>query len=740
MITLSKTKTKNMPEELIVGGRRIGGFCMRWMTVLVALLAWHAHAAAVNLTDISFNTLQGGALEIRMDFDGAPPEPKGYSTEQPARIALDLDGVSSKLKQRRHTIDAGNARAVNVIEADGRTRVVVSLVEMANYNSRVEGSSLVVTVGNDGARNFLTEPKEVLGGAFASGRTGTAVAASTVAGLAIEDIDFRRGEKGEGQLVINLSDPKVDIDVVTEGNVVKVRFLKTALPENLRRRFDVVDFATPVQTFDASTVDGATVIAIRPASSDYDYLAYQTDKTYVVSLKPLTPEEVEAKRAEFAYVGDKISLNFQDIEVRHVLQLVAEFTGLNLVASDTVGGKITLRLDEVPWDQALELILKTKGLDKRQVGNVLMVAPAAEIAERERQELETRKQLQELAPLQTEYIRIKYARAEDIFKLFEDKKKKDSDAAGSTGSLLSERGEVVVDARTNALLVTETAARIEALRRLINLIDIPVRQVMIEARIVIANSDFLEDIGIRWGGSIINTRPSGNTYVYSGRSSAVTEIMSDLTDPDEDTITINYPDAYMVDLAANQANASRFALGYLNDRFFVQAEISALETQGRGEVVSQPKVITGDKQKAVIKSGQEVPYLTSSSSGRTTVQFKEAVLKLEVTPNITPDGRIVLDLVITQDSIGGTIAGELGSEIPVLDINTIQTQVLVDNGQTIVLGGVYRTSDLENVIKTPFLGDIPYLGRLFRKTFKDSQKQELLMFITPRILADNLLD
>ncbi|HEY9036283.1 MAG TPA: type IV pilus secretin PilQ [Pseudomonadales bacterium] len=732
MSTLNNKTKEGMPTVVSAAGRRLGGICMRWIAGLAALMAFHVQADAVNLTGINFSNQEGGVFEIRLGFDGAPPEPKGFTIEQPARISLDLDGVTSKLAHRKHTVDAGNARSVYVAEADGKTRVVVNLIELTGYETRAEGNTLVVSIGNDSKRQFLTQPKQTMGGAFVDKSQAESSAA-------IADIDFQRGDKGEGQLIISLSDPKVDIDVVSEGSLIKVKFMQVNLPENLQRRFDVNDFATPVQMFDATMADGSAVISIKPSTPDYDYLAYQTDGTYVVSLKPLTPEEIENKNAAFAYVGEKISLNFQDIEVRSVLQIVADFTGLNLVASDTVGGKITLRLDEVPWDQALELILKTKGLDKRQVGNVLMVAPATEIAERERQEIETRKQLQELAPLQTEYIRIKYAQADQIFKLFESSggKKRDKDSSGSTGSLLTARGEVVVDSRTNALLITETAERLEAIRRLINLIDVPIRQVMIEARIVVANSDYLEDMGIRWGGAVINTR-GDDAYAYSGRSSSVTSMLSDVSAGDP--VEVEFPSSYMVDLAASQESATRFAVGYLSDNYFVTAEISALESQGRGEVMSQPKVITGDKQTAVIKSGQEIPYQTSSSSGRTTVQFKEAVLKLEVTPSITPDGRIVLDLELNQDSVAGTITGEFGAEIPFLDTNSIVTQVLVDNGQTIVLGGVYQTREVENEVKTPILGDIPYLGRFFRKNFKDYQKQELLMFITPRILADSLLD
>lgn len=766
MSTLNNKKRSSLPVGTVVDGRRMGGVVMRWIAGLVAMVALQAQAATVNLTNMGFNSLSGGLMEIRMDFDGTPPEPKGYTIEQPARIALDLDGVSSQVKDHKKTVDVGNTRSVNILESEGRTRVVVNLVQLTPYKSRIEGNSLIVTIGNDGSKDFLTQPKPAMGNSFAENRP--AAAGRGAAASSIEDIDFQRGAKGEGQLVINLSNPKADIDVVSEGNQIRVRFLRTQLPENLRRRFDVVDFATPVQFFDVSEVDGAAVVSIKPSTNDFDYLAYQTDNKYVVSLKPLTPAEVEAKKAEFAYVGDKISLNFQDIDVRNVLQLVAEFTGMNLVASDTVGGKITLRLEEVPWDQALELILKTKGLDKRQVGNVLLVAPAAEIAEREKQELETRKQIQELAPLQTEFIHIKYASADDIYKLFATTggEKAKEDATGSTAKFLSSRGSVVVDARTNSLLISETADRLEAIHRLINLIDVPVRQVMVEARIVIANSDYLEDLGIRWGGNQINHQPvwvanpsttsaaqvpyvcarncdGKPTTVFTGRSSQATTNMSDISmasSTGKNSTSISFPDAYVVDLAATEATATRFAVGYLSDRFYLTAELSALESQGRGEVVSQPKVITGDKQKAVIKSGQQVPYLSSSSSGRTTVSFKEAVLKLEVTPNITPDGRILLTLVLNQDSVGGSIAGEFNSQVPLIDTNSIETQVMVDNGQTIVLGGVYKTNDVENESKTPFLGDIPYLGRLFKKTYKETKKQELLMFITPRIIADTLLD
>lgn len=698
--------------------------------VLIAAMWSLAAQAKVAMTGMDFSSLPGGKVEIRMDFNGTPPEPKGYTIEKPARIALDLNDVVSQVSQKKHTLDLGNAQSVVVLEAAGRTRVIVNLVELTQYSTRVENNSLYLTVGNDGVRDYLKETKLEL----------ETKATSNVS--AISNVDFRRGEAGEGKVFIELSNPKIDVDARVEGNVIKLSFINTELPANLARRYDVSDFATPVQSVDASYADGVATIVLKP-TGQYDYLAYQTDNLYVVSVKPLTAEEVEAKKKEFAYVGDKLSLNFQDIDVRSVLQLIADFTDLNLVASDTVSGKITLRLQNVPWDQALDLILKTKGLDKRQEGNVLMVAPAAEIAERERQEIESSKQMQELAPLQSEFIRIRYAKAKDLFTLFEGDGA-DSGASSSpegkdgssvsTGSILSPRGSVIVDERTNSLLVTETAQKLEELRRLVKLIDVPVRQVLVEARIVIAESEATEKLGIKWGGMDFKTNDAGDLdgRVLTGNQNALVDLVNG------DDIEIG--DTLAVDLGVPDQGTTSFMLGYVDDNRLLTLELDALEANGDGEVVSQPKVITGDKQQATIKSGTEVPYLESSSNGRTTVSYKEAVLKLDVTPNITPDDRIIMDLIINQDSVGGFIQGEQGSQIPTIDTTQLVTQVLVGNGETVVLGGVFRTEDVESVTKTPFLGDIPYLGRLFRSTTKRTVKTETLIFITPRILADTLVE
>ncbi len=693
-----------------------------FLAIGVSLLATQLYAGTVNLNDLEFNSLPGGKVEIRLDFDGTPPDPKGYTIEKPARIALDLPGVSSELKEKKHMLDLGNAQSVMILEAGGRTRVIVNLLELTSYSTHIENNSLFISVGNDGVRDYLKESKPQLQTKIAKNISG------------ISNIDFRRGENGEGKVMIELTSAKVDVDVRKEGGVIKLSFINTELPRSLQRRYDVSDFSTPVQSVDATYADGVADITLTP-TGQYDYLAYQTDTTYVLSVKPLTQEEVEAKKKEFAYVGDKLSLNFQDIDVRAVLQLIADFTDLNLVASDTVAGKITLRLQNVPWDQALDLILKTKGLDKRQDGNVLMVAPAAEIAERERQEIETNKQMDELAPLQSEFIRIRYASAAEIFNLFRGEAGEGGEGESeSTGSILSPRGSVIVDERTNSLLVTETAQKLEDFRRLIKLIDVPVKQVLVEARLVIAESEATEKLGIRWGGYGTGGGVLGalDGTVMTGNSNALSAMLNGDTP--------NIADAMAVDLGVTDQGASSVLLGFIKNDRLLSLELSALEADGRGEVVSQPKVITGDKQQATIKSGTEVPYLESSSSGRTTVKFKEAVLKLDVTPNITPDDRIIMDLVINQDSLGGFIAGENNSQVPLIDTTEIQTQVLVGNGETVVLGGIFRTEDVDSVTKTPFLGDIPYLGRLFRSSVSRMVKTETLIFITPRILAETLVD
>lgn len=689
--------------------------------LVLGLLAQAAHAAPT-VTDIEFASRPGSKFEVRLDFDQVPPEPQAYTIEKPARIAIDFPGARSALERKRYSLPYGNATGVVVLESGDRTRLVLNLVKLVPYETRVEGNSLYLVVGQDNSGDYIKPASD-------PNRLISKVEAVERARSQIDDLQFQRTGSGEGRLTLTLTDPSVDVNVFSERGDIKVEFLRTSVPERLMRRYDVTDFATPVNSVDVNSSERGASLTLK-TSGEFDYLAYQTDNEYVIVVKPLTKKEVEERRDEFNYVGERISLNFQDIEVRAVLQLIADFTELNLVTSDTVSGRITLRLQNVPSDQALDLVLRTKGLDKRQVGNVLMVAPAAEIAERERQQIEANKQIAELAPLQTEFIRIRYASAASVVNLFK---------AGSEdgGTLISSRGSVIVDPRTNSLIVTETGSKLAEIRDLIDLVDIPIRQVMIEARIVIAQSDLEKELGIAWGGGFVDSDFNGNALSVSGDTDNVVAINQSVIDGTPSSVT--FPGALMVDLGV-ASKAGGFAVGFTSEDIFLTAELSALEAAGQGEVVSQPKVITGDKQKATIKSGTEVPYQEGSLSGQNTTSFKEAVLQLDVTPNITPDDRILLDLIITQDSVGDLVPSGQGGFIPSIDTTELTTQVLVGNGETVVLGGVFRTEDIQSVTKVPFFGDIPYVGRLFRNESNSKTKTETLIFITPRILADTLLD
>ena len=689
------------------------------MLTLTLSLVTSAALAAPTVKDIEFSSRPGSKFEVRVEFNETPPDIKSYSIEKPARIAIDFPGATSSLEQKRYSLPYGNATKAVVLESGDRTRLVVDLVKLVPYETRIEGNNMYLVVGQEGTDYIkpVSDPYRVDSG----------VVAVTEVTSEILDLQFQRTGDGEGKLTLELSDPSVDVNVFSEGGNVKVEFLDTTVAERLIRRYDVTDFATPVDSVEVNTTERGATLVLKN-TGDFDYLAYQTNNQYVLNVKPLSKKELERRKNEFSYVGDRISLNFQDIQVRAVLQLIADFTELNLVASDTVSGRITLRLQNVPWDQALELVLKTKGLDKRQVGNVLMVAPAAEIAERERQQIEANKQIAELAPLVSEFVRIRYANANDVVKLF---------GAGSEdgGSLISPRGSVVVDQRTNSLIITDTALKLADIRDLLELVDIPVRQVMIEARIVIAQSDAAKNLGIEWGGGYLDVN-NDNVFSVSGDTDNVVNLNNDVINGSQPTV--DYPGALLVDLGV--ASNSGFAIGFASSDLFLTAELSALEQEGEGEVVSQPKVITGDKQEASIKSGTEIPYQESSASGETTTSFKDAVLALYVTPNITPDDRIMLDLQVNQDSVGELVPSGRGGFIPSIDTTQLDTQVLVGNGETVVLGGVFKTEDIESINKVPFFGDIPYVGAFFRSETTSHKKTETLIFITPRILADTLLD
>ena len=661
---------KNNTVECLVGVFQVN----RIKYVLLLLMAFVMPAmAAVNMTGVEFNSLPGDLVELKFRFDGKAPDPKVYTIESPARIALDLEGVSSKLRQKKHTLDLGNTQSVNVVEAGGRTRVIVNLQQLTQHTSRIEGNELIVSVGGGNTT------KEYLKGTSSQ----LEKSAMSDAISAISSIDFRRGENGEGRLIVELTNPNVDVNTYVEGKLIKLAFNNTQMPEALRLRYDVSDFATPVQWVKAHDSATSALLDISP-TGEYDYLAYQTQNTYVLTVKPLTKAEVEAKKKEFAYVGDKLSLNFQDIEVRSVLQLIADFTGLNLVASDTVGGSITLRLQNVPWDQALDLILKTKGLDKRQIGNVLLVAPAEEIAAREKLELETNKQIAELAPVRLDIIQVNYAKAADIVSLIQ-----------ADAELISSRGFVSSDARTNTISVRETSEKLEEIRRLVSTWDVPVRQVSVEARIVRAQTNVSQDLGVRWGAEGRATVDGGtDRIVVGGSRGGVAGV---------DNFGLGLPSDLNVDLGVNNASSS-IAFGYIGTDVLLDLELSAFESDGQIEIVSQPRVVTADRQSARIKSGQEVPYQEATSSGATSTEFKEATLSLEVTPQITPDNKVIMDVVVTQDSIG-----EDTSNGPAINTNEVTTQILVADGETVVLGGIFESTNARTVTKTPFFLSALYM-------------------------------
>lgn len=676
---------------------------------VIAIGLWSSLASAVTLEDVSFSSLPGERLEVTMKFDGPPPEPTGYTIERPARIAVDLKDTTSGLNQRSIPLGSGNAQSVTVVETKDRTRLIFNLVELTPHETVRQNNSLVMTIGG------------------ASGATATAAASqqrqsgSTAAASsnALAGVDFRRSKEGEGRVIVDLGNASAPVNLSELAGRIRLTMPGLEVPVDLRRRLDVTDFATPVTRIDTFIEDGNAVVEIRP-EGNYDYIAYQSGREFTVSVERISEEEAETRREEkFPYTGDKLSLNFQDIEVRSVLQLIADFTGLNLVASDTVGGSITLRLQNVPWDQALDLILKTKGLDKRQIGNVLLVAPAEEIAAREKLELETSKQIAELAPVRLDIIQVNYAKAADIVALIR-----------ADEELISSRGFVSSDVRTNTISVRETQQKLEEIRRLVGTWDVPVRQVSIEARIVRAQTNVAESLGVRWGGAAYNV--SGNDVISIGGSLGTLQEARDAATGGSGAIS--FPGALGVDMGVSGDGASSFAIGWGSDDFLIDLELSALETDGRAEVVSQPRVVTADRQSASIKSGEEIPYQEATSSGATNVEFKEAVLSLEVTPQITPDDKIIMDLVVNQDSRGEVTAG-----IPSINTNSVTTQVLVANGETVVLGGIFQSEVATQTTKTPFLGDIPYLGRLFKRTEHIDERSELLIFITPKIIKNDLI-
>ena len=704
--------TRNFFSLFGMGGRH--AFCRSGVmnAAVTALATWlllggqavYAQSG-VTLNEISYSSLPGDRVQVELQLSGPVDEPLSFAIDNPARVALDFPGVSLNLAQKTAEIGVGMARSVTAVEAAGRTRVVLSLVKLVPYSMRVDGNRVLLT---------LDSAATAAGPAFLSRQMTDADSEGR-----IENVDFRRGVEGSGRVIVTLSNPSTVVDTREEGGRIIIEFLNVTLPEHLQRRLDVIDFATPVRIVD-TVQRGKNVRMTVESTGVYDHLAYQSDDLFTLEVKPISEAEQEqADKDKFGYTGERLSLNFQNIEVRAVLQLIADFTGLNLVASDTVTGNLTLRLKNVPWDQAMDIILKTKGLAMRQSGNVILVAPSEEIAAREKLELESQKQIEELAPLRSEFVQVNYAKASDMAALLK----------AEENSLLSGRGNVSVDSRTNTLLVRDTAEAIENVRKLVAKLDVPVRQVLIESRIVIADDNFNRDLGVKFGFSRREPMDNPNGVLFASGS------LPGGIDPSGVTPTIFDPgdgnEALIVDLpiAGPSGGIALNILGIPDT--ILQLELQALQAEGRGEVLSNPRVITSNQKEALIEQGTEIPFQEASSSGATTTSFKKAVLSLQVTPQITPDERVIMDLNVNQDQVGQVFGG-----VPSINTRQVTTQVLVDNGDTVVLGGIFEQTKRQDSERVPFFGDLPYVGFLFRQTSVRDDKSELLIFVTPKILED----
>jgi type IV pilus assembly protein PilQ len=703
---------------------------LAWLTVACALGAlWSTAAsaadpAAAKLQAIDVQTLPGQQLQLTLRLSGPAPQPLSFTIDNPARISFDLPNIALALPSRRIDVHSAGLDTILAAEAKDRTRLVLNLDKLVPYDTRVEGNNIIVMLGS--ANHTMTP-------AVAS--TGTAAASAAVsAPRAIRSIDFRRSADGAGRIVVKLTDPHTPINLRQVGNQVVVDFGGAELPQNLMRRYDATDFGTPVTGFDATRQgDGARIVV--DAQGDYEQLAYQSDDQYVIEVaphrKPATAQDDKPQ-----YTGERLTLNFQDIETRAVLQLLADASGQNIVVSDSVTGNVTLRLQNVPWDQALDIVLRTKGLDKRRQDNVIIVAPTEELATREKSELASKKDISELSPLRSEYLQVNYAKAADMAALIKSQGR----------SLLSTRGNVAVDDRTNTLLLQDTAERLADIRRLVSTLDIPVRQVLIESRIVIVDDDFQRQLGAVLGFTGVTKNGANGLVTTSGTAAGTDQIMgSALTN----TAAGNPPFPVSIPTGTNAANrynvnlpattpAGSIALGVLGSDYLVDLELSAAQTETRAEIISSPRVITANQKEATIEQGVEIPYQESAASGATSIQFKKAVLSLKVTPQITPDNRIILSLDVKDDNVGTVVVASGGINVPSIDTREIVTQVLVNDGQTVVLGGILATTHRTDETKVPWLGDVPVLGNLFKTSTKTNDKDELLIFVTPKILREGV--
>ncbi len=661
---------------------------------------------------------QSGQITVKFSLAKAPTTPPvSFTLANPPRIALDFANTENGLGRNVQSVEQGGLRSIRLGESAGRTRVVLNMTSLVGYETKVNGRTVEVVLGSAGAGATKTAATSLDTVTFA---TGVPVAAHS-----IRDLHFQRGRAGEGKIIVDLSDNGTGIDLRRQGRNIVVEFVETELPPALERSYDVTDFGTLVDGFDVEAF-GPTVRLTILARGNWEQSAYQADNRFIIEVKPVVEKEVDVSKASKAkYKGEKLSLNFQSIEVRSVLQVLADFTGLNIITSDTVTGNLTLRLKDVPWDQALDIILQAKGLDKREHGNVIWIAPRAELATKEKLELEALQQIADLEPMITESFQLNYQRAEDIKKM----------VSTGTQNLMSKRGSAVVDTRTNTIFIQDIAEKLIDIRALIEQIDVPVRQVLIEARIVEASDTFSRNLGVRFGyhdtTGMGNQIGAGTTRGLAGGNLNDTGFHSG-----QGASSTFLPDSMFVNLAAPGLGGvapGQFSLILMNDAMtkFLNLEITALQADGKGKIVSSPRVITADNVEASIEQGTEIPYQQATSSGATSVSFRKATLSLKVTPQITPDDNIMMKLAVNKDSVGSVTAAG-----PSIDTKQVITEVLVENGGTVGIGGIYEQEQTDVTAKVPLLGDIPVIGFLFKQNLKRNDKRELLIFITPRLVSE----
>ena len=727
-----------------------------WGTALVLAVGVPVAALAQGVIQSITSTQQAGSEVVRIEMsEPLAAVPAGFVVQAPPRIAIDLPGVSSALPRSVVELNQGNLRSVNVARGGDRTRLVLNLKQAANYRAQLEGKALLIVVDNGGGAADVAQAAPAAAPATAQAAAPLHFAPSQNADpLSLRDIDFRRGQDGAGRVVVELPNNQVGVDIRQQGQQLIVEFLRSTLPDRLRRRLDVADFGTPVGAITTVQTGDRVRMTIEPRGA-WEHSAYQSDNQFVVEVRPMVIDPNKLVQGP-GYSGEKLSLNFQNIEVRALLQVIADFTNFNVVTSDTVTGTVTLRLKDVPWDQALDIIMQAKGLGLRKNGNVLWIAPKDELSAKEQVELEARKKIADLEPVRTQSFQLNYTKAEEVAKGLTGQTTSQGGGAGAGGNtvntrILSPRGSVIFETRTNQLFVSDIPSKLEEVQAIIAKIDIPVRQVLIEARIVEADDTFGRALGVKLGGSDLRGVQGGipgwgvgggNYVTVGGGYNAVNGQtgQSPSTDVNAVNTTTGRYNNQFVNLPANVANlggsqAATFALSLFSASAnrFLNLELSALEADGKGKIVSSPRVVTADQIKAVIEQGEEIPYQVATSSGATSIQFKKASLKLEVVPQITPEGNVILTVDVAKDSRGtATTAG------PAINTKHVNTQVLVENGGTVVLGGIFTQEERNDVNKVPLLGDIPVVGNLFKNTVRSSNKTELLVFITPKVVTDRV--